>query len=384
MGGAERGGDGMISIPAGSPPDLVVVWRVTELCNLGCHFCGYSRHLHRPRHSADVEEVLRFGKLLGDYSAATGRTTLVSWLGGEPLLWPPLSELSRAFTERFNLQVSVTTNGVPLSSRQTCEDLAAWCSQLTVSVDGIGPVHDDCRDSPGLFDRLQENLSTLQETIRDTGSSLKLRANTILMRKNVLDFERLCLTLAAWGIQELTFNQLGGNDRPEYYPENRLLPDQADWLCRELPGIRQRLARQGLHILGSEKYLERFRCTSRDVPIPILDCAPGQSFLFIDERGTISPCSFTVDGYGIPSASLRSPEQLSGLPELFRRMRRDRMLSPCLDCHSTQVFDKFPGPSPTLADGQGSSPFPLELRRTRGSTPSTSKDGIDPVPPAGS
>lgn len=41
--------------------DLVVVWRVYEPCQLACGFCGYSRTIERPRHVADLDQVLAFG-----------------------------------------------------------------------------------------------------------------------------------------------------------------------------------------------------------------------------------------------------------------------------------------------------------------------------------
>lgn len=116
---------------------------------------------------------------------------------------------------------------------------------------------------------------------------------------------------------------------------------QADWLRRKLPGIQQRALARGLLIHGSERYLERIACTTRGVPIPIEDCQPGSSSLFIDERGLVSPCSFTTDGYGVPLASLRTPHDLTALSGLFRAKRQREMLSPCQDCHCTQVFDKF-------------------------------------------
>lgn len=74
--------------------DLLVLWRVFEHCNLACQFCGYSKSLHRPRAVAEPERVLAFGKVLGDYARLSGRRVSVSWLGGEPLLWPDLHALS--------------------------------------------------------------------------------------------------------------------------------------------------------------------------------------------------------------------------------------------------------------------------------------------------
>lgn len=74
-------------------PDLLVLWRVFEHCNLACRFCGYSKALRRPRSVADPERVLAFGKTLGDYAQTHRRSVAVSWLGGEPLLWQKLPAL---------------------------------------------------------------------------------------------------------------------------------------------------------------------------------------------------------------------------------------------------------------------------------------------------
>src|SRR5687768_15072010 len=93
---------------------LLVLWRVFEHCNLGCHFCGYSKHLKRARAIADVNRVVSFGAILGEYARVYGRSVLVSWLGGEPLLWPQLPRLSRILNREFGIQLGVTSNGLPL------------------------------------------------------------------------------------------------------------------------------------------------------------------------------------------------------------------------------------------------------------------------------
>jgi MoaA/NifB/PqqE/SkfB family radical SAM enzyme len=321
--------------------DLVVLWRVFEHCNLACQFCGYNSSIRRSRAVADPGRVLVFGKVLGEYARAHGRSVAVSWLGGEPLLWPELPALSHQFRHTFGVGVGVTTNGEPLASPSVRTSLVEDYSLVTVSVDGIGEFHDACRSSAGLFDRIRSNVRALRAETDAAGSGLVLRVSTILMRGNVAEFERLCREVASWGVTELTFNQLGGNDRPEFYPDNRLLPEQVERFAAEFPRVRAELRRLGLQIHGTDRYLHRLASTARGQHIPIDDCGPGRSFLFIDEFGRVSPCSFTSSGYGVPIEGITTPGDLARLPETFTRLRRERREKACDDCHSTQVFDKF-------------------------------------------
>jgi MoaA/NifB/PqqE/SkfB family radical SAM enzyme len=335
---------------------MLVLWRVYEHCNLGCHFCGYSKQLHRSRTLADVDKVLAFGSILGEFARIQGRSVSVSWLGGEPLLWSELPELSRVFKREFGISMGVTSNGLPLESTAVRKSLIEGYSQLTVSVDGMGTFHDGCRDSLGLFDHIRRYVIALRGEADVANSPLKICVNTILMRGNVEDFERLCREVVTWGVSELTFNQLGGNDRPEFYPENRLLSEQVERFANELPRIRAEMAGLGLTIHGNDRYLNRIASTSRGLSIPIDDCDPGRSFLFIDERGRISPCSFTSTGYGVPIEEIAGPSDLARLPETFAERRQQRAAA-CEDCHSTQVFDKFSSPRIRLSLPTDDSPL---------------------------
>ncbi|HJZ55583.1 MAG TPA: radical SAM protein, partial [Gemmataceae bacterium] len=244
-----------------SDADLVVVWRVYEPCNLGCRFCGYSRQLVRSRRIAEPDAILAFAEVLAGYQERFGRSVLVSWLGGEPLLWPELPKVSRVL-RRLGLRLGVSTNGLPLASAVVRESLRADYDQVTVSIDGLAAFHDHVRESLGLFERIRENLRCLRDEMGPAAATL-LRVNTILMRGNVASFASFCDEMAGWGFRELTFNQLGGDERPEFYPANRLLPEQVETFAEELPAIRQRMARRGLLIRGSTRYLQRIAATAR-------------------------------------------------------------------------------------------------------------------------
>ena len=279
--------------------------------------------------------------MLAEYQRTSGNDVLVSWIGGEPLLWPPLTELTVLFTEQLGLRVSTTTNGTTLSLPAVREHLLAHYAELTISVDGIGEVHDTLRGWPGGYQALRESVTWLAEAKRSRGRGPLLRANVVLMRQTITGFEELCRELAGWGIEEVTFNQLGGHDRPEFFPAHRLLPEQAAGLANGMIGLRSRLAGMKIRLNGGAGYLQRILASSNDEPIPVVDCRPGERFLFINETGVAAPCNFTGNGYGIPVAELRTAGALRELPDRFAAARRERRLPPCEDCHCTQVFDKF-------------------------------------------
>lgn len=177
---------------------MIVVWRVTEACNLACPFCAYDRRLDRPRRHADPDSIRRFGGVLADYQRLTGDRVLVSWLGGEPLLWPPLTALSEHFAATLGLRVSTTTNGTTLADPAVRAHLLACHSELTISVDALGNDHDALRGWSGGFAQLRRSVGALARE-RDATSGLRLRANVVLTRDTIAAFGELCHDLAEWG-----------------------------------------------------------------------------------------------------------------------------------------------------------------------------------------
>lgn len=320
---------------------MIVLWRVTEHCNLACGFCAYDRRLPGPRRQVDADTVLRLGAALGDYRRRTGERVLLSWLGGEPLLWRPLLAVSRTLHEQHVLAISATTNGTGLQRPDLRAGLLASFAELTVSVDGMADFHDRLRGGRGTWARLRAGVIALRAA-RDAATP-RLRANVVLMRDNLAGFAELCLELADWGIDEITFNQLGGRDRPEFFPAHSLRPADVEALCALLPSLRARLDERGVRLCAGDAYLRRLAASAAQVPLPVHDCAPGERFLFIDEAGRIAPCSFTSDVYGVPVSAIADGRDLAGLASGWRHARSSARAAVCDDCPSTHVFEKFAG-----------------------------------------
>jgi hypothetical protein len=112
-------------------------------------------------------------------------------------------------------------------------------------------------------------------------------------------------------------------------------------LAHEVPALRARLSKLGVHLTGGDGYLQRILASSRDERIPVADCHPGERFLFINEESIVSPCHFTTDGYGVPLKDLSTDLTSRGLPQRFAAARANRRLAACEDCHCTWIFEKF-------------------------------------------
>ena len=318
---------------------MIVVWRVTQQCNLACPFCEWDRTQPGERLQIGTERVLRFGQVLADYQRHTGRRVLLSWLGGEPTLWPPLFDVAPKF-KKLGIAQSTTTNGTTLGSAKIRQRILENFSELTVSVDGFADFHDRMRGWPGGWQHIRDAVMALRDSRADP-APLKLRANIVLMRDNIACLADLCDTLATWGFDEITFNALGGRDRPEFFPAHHLRPQDAQALAVLVPELRGRLASRGVRLCGGDRYVARIVASAQQERLAVNDCAPGEQFLFIDEFGRVAPCSFTVATHGLAIEDLRSVDDLLKLPAEYAMRRRLAPSAVCEDCPSTQVFTKF-------------------------------------------
>ncbi|MFN9715891.1 MAG: radical SAM protein [Planctomycetota bacterium] len=316
----------------------MVVVRVNTQCALGCRYCGFSREVHRARPSIDVASLHRFAEALSELRQRSGRTVLVSLLGGEPFQWSAWEPVSERLGN-LGLRVSATTNGLALEDPRIAERAIRLMQEITISIDGERDHHDTLRSMPGLFDRLERIVRSI--AARRIDRQPLLRVNSVLTRTNIGNFEAFAHLMADWGVDQLTFNQLGGNDRPSFYPENRLLEGQVKRFREDLPRWQSDLQQRGLELCGSEGYLHRIACTARNQTIAIDDCQPATRFLFVDEFGRASPCNFTSDALGVPIDQLTTAESIESLPEHWRRQRSGHRPKVCADCHATHVHAKF-------------------------------------------
>ena len=154
---------------------MLVIWEVTQACDLACVHCRASAQSERSEGELSTEQGYR----LLDEIRSFGNPLMV-FTGGDPLKRPDLYELIR-YSVKIGLRTNVTPSATPLLTAEAIEGFqAAGIARMAISLDGPdAATHDEFRGIPGTFDRA---MSALRHA-RDIGLDTQLQ--TTVTRRNM-------------------------------------------------------------------------------------------------------------------------------------------------------------------------------------------------------
>ncbi|HEV2444875.1 MAG TPA: radical SAM protein, partial [Candidatus Sulfopaludibacter sp.] len=154
---------------------MLVIWEVTQACDLACVHCRASAQSERNPHELTTEQGYR----LLDEIRSFGEPLMV-FTGGDPLKRPDLYDLIR-YSVKIGLRTNVTPSATPLLTAEAIEGFkAAGVTRMALSLDGPdAQSHDDFRGIPGTFDRAMFAL----RHARDIG--LDTQRQTTVTRRNM-------------------------------------------------------------------------------------------------------------------------------------------------------------------------------------------------------
>ncbi|MCX2819698.1 radical SAM protein [Haladaptatus sp. F3-133] len=155
---------------------VVLVWELTQACELACDHC---RADAQPERHPD-ELTTREGKRLLDDVRDFGEGQLVVLSGGDPLKRDDAIELVE-YGDEIGLSVTMTPSGTASLTTDNVRRLAdAGLKRMAVSIDGAtAETHDDFRGESGSFD---ETLRAVDDA-RDAG--LPVQVNTTVCAETV-------------------------------------------------------------------------------------------------------------------------------------------------------------------------------------------------------
>ncbi|HLL99448.1 MAG TPA: radical SAM protein, partial [Pyrinomonadaceae bacterium] len=171
---------------------------VAQKCNLGCTYC-YAQEGNFGAKNKDMSAEVALASVNLLFSeAAPGETVNLAFLGGEPLTNRKLvrectgQAAALAAAKNVSVNFSITTNGTLLTPEDG-EFFERHKFALTVSLDGIGEVHNRLRafkSGSGSYERILENVRPLLAMQREMQVSARVTVtpDNLFLRETLSEF----------------------------------------------------------------------------------------------------------------------------------------------------------------------------------------------------
>jgi len=169
---------------------LVLIWEVTQACELSCDHCRADAQSARHPEELSTAE----GEELLDQVADFGERQLVVLSGGDPMKRPDLVDLVDYGTDR-GLTISLTPSGTDELDAESIEALAdAGLKRMALSLDGATPErHDAFRGESGSFE------ATMRAARQAQQAGIPLQINTTVCADTVDDLPAIRDAVAELG-----------------------------------------------------------------------------------------------------------------------------------------------------------------------------------------
>jgi radical SAM protein with 4Fe4S-binding SPASM domain len=160
----------------------IVVWNITRTCNLRCVHCYSDSNAVQYPGELDWEQMQ---SVVADLASYQVPSLLLS--GGEPMIHPRFFDLVD-LASGAGLKLTISTNGTLITPEKAALLKAAKVAYVGISLDGIGPVHDEFRRKEGAFDAAVRGFKNCHAVDQKTGLRLTLTRHNVENIEQILDF----------------------------------------------------------------------------------------------------------------------------------------------------------------------------------------------------
>lgn len=225
---------------------------LTERCNAKCVHCD----IWKNRGQEDSPTADQWKGLLLDLRRWLGPVR-VSFSGGEALLKPYAIDLAE-HASSLGLWLEVLTHGYWFDQTKIEALANARPRMVTISVDGIGDLHNKIRGRDKFWDRTSASIDTLKRLRAQLGTGMRIRLKTVIMDHNL---EGLC-EIARWGTRDgmdVFYQPIEQNyntpEDPRWWEHSANWPREPERAVRSVQQLIE-MKRKGFSIANSYAQLE--------------------------------------------------------------------------------------------------------------------------------
>lgn len=311
---------------------VTVVWEITLACDLACQHCG-SRAGRRRRDELNTAEAL---DLVGQIAELGARD--VGLIGGEAYLrkdWLEIVAAIRAAGMLCDLQ----TGGRNLTEERVARAAAAGLCGVGISIDGIGPLHDELRGVPGSYEAALAALRRVHAHGLVSAVNTQINARSLPQLRQLMD---VVIDAGATNWQLAITTAMGNAaDRPDLL----LQPWQMLELMPFLAELAVEARERGLFLQPASNigYFGPHESTIRNVlddEIHFHGCHAGDTVMGIEADGTIKSCPGLANAYAggnIRDKRLKEIWETSEPLGFNRRRTVDDLWGFCRTCYYAET-----------------------------------------------
>jgi 12,18-didecarboxysiroheme deacetylase len=174
----------------------VVVWNITQRCNLKCVHC----YAHAKDVTFKNELTTEEGKALLDDFAQFG-VPVVLFSGGEPVMRKDLPELA-SYAVAHGMRAVISTNGTLITPEKAALFKEIGLSYVGISLDGMEEVNDRFRGVKGAFRGAVDGIRNCQE------AGIKVGLRFTVNRLNAAEIPRIFDLLEELNVPRICFYHL--------------------------------------------------------------------------------------------------------------------------------------------------------------------------------
>jgi radical SAM protein with 4Fe4S-binding SPASM domain len=287
---------------------LMVVWNITQLCNLNCEHC-----YQNAGPSPAPDELALAEKMHVVDELAANFVPFLAIAGGEPLalkdLWPVLE-----YAARRGIHLTLATNGTLLTREAAVRLRESGVKYVEVSVDSTDPAqHDRFRGRPGAWKRAVEGIHNAVNAGIRAGLATCVTRHTLDKLDEMVEF---AIQLGCATFSHFNFIPVG---RGKEILEQDLTPAEREGLVRRL---NDHLQSGRINVISTAPQFGR-ACIMYGPPDGLFatghagrgagaktkvlsryigGCGAGRCYCAIQPNGTVTPCVYISS---IPVGNLR-------------------------------------------------------------------------------
>jgi 12,18-didecarboxysiroheme deacetylase len=175
----------------------VVVWNMTQRCNLKCVHC-YAQAVDPSDHK-DPISTDKAKEIIDDLAQFGAPVMLFS--GGEPLVREDLTDLAKYATSK-GMRAVISTNGTLITKKKAAELKEVGLSYVGISLDGSEKVHDDFRGVTGAYKQALKGVENCM------AEGLKVGLRFTINKRNAVEIPHLFKVLEDMEVPRICFYHL--------------------------------------------------------------------------------------------------------------------------------------------------------------------------------